>query len=1084
MGLAPRAALPALLLFACACPAQTVAAVNCAHFGANATPSPAGRCYADERTGVAQCGGCCPGAADCGACMGGKRTSVYPCASACPELGEPGCAVHSGGVDCSLCCCGTAASANCNASCALFKRQKSNCIPGCKSIGGPFVCAANASCTVCAACCSGTEAASDCEACAKKRCPAARLSTTEAPSPPGQPQVAWTLNDRVIVPYRYGSGERAGRGQHTAFPCGNDTCWLRLYTSKKHSFASAIRSSDGQPQWVQPSSFGGSPISLVTGPQGDGDRTALCSLTETRSADIVACLDSVSGETTLSSALNTTRLPPSYFPRSSKIDSAPAGLLVTYSAFDTADTGARGAAAAAAEVATIGPSSCTCWQAGLNGGPAFGPGSQSGPGKLPPVCWAWGSCGFSCGNEAGDTNCDHEPSKQTTCKCAIMTDLSSACNMSPCSINGSYQHGAACLPSCATAAPAGSIVNPKTGQCVPTPPGTNPCVCTMAADGHTITCPQQFPEPPSFVALFELAPGSGGADAGTATTAVSSTPVFNYSLPARTVLTGDDGTVMPGGLLLLALKTGGLTCAENPDCTMPLEPPLQNLSHSLLVLNMTTGKECWKLDLGFSTDPLFSAAASLRYLGGTVIHVKNSYNSPSSSTVLNASTGEVLWRADGHDLLARPLAGGHDPSVLLSAEGGDDDDFGRSIRALDLRNGSLLWSWPPVQPPVDLDLTITSWSCDWPTAGEVAAGAKDDGICFIKYNCEGSSCPVLLMPLPPLSSSPALARREAETASCGGGRKEGDCVFAMSARTGHLMFSAKAKVGKKYGGSAWGADGEEQLQRVGSMLLFACDASVTAVDSNTAAKLWTIPYTRGNPPSNLAALEQAPAPAGRCDTELQELCGAAKAKGVAACGMCAGTHAGALHSAGCSNKQIDSWCSSSSSSSSSSVTPSSQGSSSSGGQNRTILLFGIEGQDGKPALIAVDGNAGEILWNTPLPGPSASKMSDGLGWGVDVLWAGKSAASAGPAGISVVVAGAFSYEAPGSNAVTPTGSAGGDKGGGGGGDGGGSTISPTDETDKAMISSGGSSRRRLQPWPPPPPPPLILTKHYTWSVDA
>ena len=103
---------------------------------------------------------------------------------------------------------------------------------------------------------------------------------------------------------------------------------------------------------------------------------------------------------------------------------------------------------------------------------------------------------------------------------------------------------------------------------------------------------------------------------------------------------------------------------------------------------------------------------------------------------------------------------------------------------------------------------------------------KDDGICFIKYGCEGSSCPAALMPLPPMG--------EEEEKACGGGSsKEGDCMFAMSARTGHLMFSAKAKVGKKYGGSVWGADDNHQkLLRVDSMLLFADDASVTAVDSN------------------------------------------------------------------------------------------------------------------------------------------------------------------------------------------------------------------------------------------------------------
>ena len=293
-------------------------------------------------------------------------------------------------------------------------------------------------------------------------------------------------------------------------------------------------------------------------------------------------------------------------------------------------------------------------------------------------------------------------------------------------------------------------------------------------------------------------------------------------------------------------------------------------------------------------------------------------------------------------------------------------------------------------------------------------------------------------------------------------------MFAMSARTGHLMFSAKAKVGKKYGGSLWDTDDDKKLLRVGSMLLFADDASVTAVDSNTAAKLWDVPYT----PTDLAVLEQPPALAGRCDTELQQLCGAAKTKGVAACGMCAGTHAGALHSAGCSNDQIDSWCSNS-------AAASSQGSSGSS-QNRTILLFGVEGQDGKPALIAVDGNVGEVLWNAPLPGPSASGASDG-GWGVDVLWAGKSAASAGPAGISVVVAGAFTYEPDGGAASASNASATG---------GGSAIIQKTDGTDSTMksgsssSSSSSSSGRRLQPWPPPPPPPTYLTEHYTWGVDA
>ena len=121
---------------------------------------------------------------------------------------------------------------------------------------------------------------------------------------------------------------------------------------------------------------------------------------------------------------------------------------------------------------------------------------------------------------------------------------------------------------------------------------------------------------------------------------------------------------------------------------------------------------------------------------------------------------------------------------------------------------------------------------------------------------------------------------------------------------------------------------------------FAEDATVTAVDSSTGGKLWSMPYT----PTNVAVLEQPPAPAGRCDAELQVLCGAAKAKGVAACGMCAGTHAGALHSAGCSNNQIDSWCSDG-------AAASSQGSGGGGsGPTRAILLFGIEGQDGKPAL--------------------------------------------------------------------------------------------------------------------------------------
>eukprot|EP01052_Picozoa_sp_SAG31_P049548 SAG31_NODE_10905_length_1085_cov_1.277890_2_plen_260_part_01 len=253
--------------------------------------------------------------------------------------------------------------------------------------------------------------------------------------------------------------------------------------------------------------------------------------------------------------------------------------------------------------------------------------------------------------------------------------------------------------------------------------------------------------------------------------------VFNCSLPARTVLTGYDGTVMPGGLLLLALKTGGLTCAENPHCTMPLEPPLQNLSHSLLVLDMVTGEERWRLDLGFST-----GSNPSKYVAGTVIYVQKTgdpYDRRGSSIVLNASTGEELWRVDGCDLLmARPLAGGHDPPVLMVAEG-DDDDFA-SIRALDVRNGSLLWSWPPVQPPSDVDLAGTSWSCDWPTAQEVVAGAKDDGICFIKYGCEGSSCPASLMPLPPVSSPPSVAMGEEEEKACGGGSsKEGDCMFAM-----------------------------------------------------------------------------------------------------------------------------------------------------------------------------------------------------------------------------------------------------------------------------------------------------------------
>lgn len=155
----------------------------CAHFGANATATSAGWCYADDRTGVAHCEGCCAGAADCGACTGGKRTAVYPCRNACPELGGAGCAVHSGGVDCSACCCGTAASANCNASCGLFKRQGSNCVPGCLATGGAFVCTANDSCTVCAACCNGTQAASECEACARERCLTA--ASMDALSPEG-----------------------------------------------------------------------------------------------------------------------------------------------------------------------------------------------------------------------------------------------------------------------------------------------------------------------------------------------------------------------------------------------------------------------------------------------------------------------------------------------------------------------------------------------------------------------------------------------------------------------------------------------------------------------------------------------------------------------------------------------------------------------------------------------------------------------------------------------------------------------------------------------------------------------------------
>ena len=50
-------------------------------------------------------------------------------------------------------------------------------------------------------------------------------------------------------------------------------------------------------------------------------------------------------------------------------------------------------------------------------------------------------------------------------------------------------------------------------------------------------------------------------------------------------------------------------------------------------------------------------------------------------------------------------------------------------------------------------------------------------------------------------------------------------------------------------------------------------------------------------------------PASKCIGELQTLCGAQKKAGAAACGMCSGTNAGLLHSAGCSNAQIQSWCS-------------------------------------------------------------------------------------------------------------------------------------------------------------------------------
>ena len=489
--------------------------------------------------------------------------------------------------------------------------------------------------------------------------------------------------------------------------------------------------------------------------------------------------------------------------------------------------------------------------------------------------------------------------------------------------------------------------------------------------------------PQAWLARF----AAGGNDSGTAQ------PTYNRTFP--------------GQAFEECLTVGAFPAA-------PLGGVFVVIANTAVMLDAESGTTIWSLTLtgtGYSAGSMEGSEWALVGLAdGAQLLLRGG-----DGTAYDFQTGKVLWSSKslvgGFDTAA---AAGLVDTVLTTAVTGEGNS--NMLKAISLTDGQLSWQFPtaaqlqhmehkevftggiqcstegnstgacflsftcskappPPAPPcpgVDMlffcehcypgpavgacDDKLGQYYCCGPHVYPASGGAPCGGCKGGKYhNCSQTSC----VGVGDSSRSfgghhsrdffqncpPALL--PAGAAACG--TDHNPCRIALDATTGATLYEPS-------GLPSQGCDGEmacPALFRLGDMVMTGGNGSLSCMNVSDGTTAWTVPCS--GCADAMSAVQLVAPPASECDTRLGQLCAAAKDAGVAQCGMCAGTHAGQLRAAGCTDNEITAWCDSDSHGSDDDP------------EERTVLVAGSGSSlSNLPAVVVMDPATGATLYTVTL----------------------------------------------------------------------------------------------------------------------